>query len=227
MILHKTRRLLLLVATALVIGGCGNDKEAGAGIKGVAQLVKQAIAPRGQQAAQAPAITREALGAYKTPMIMAELPAIGLTTFLVPFGQNVDVQTWSTVDDKTISFRQGVMVATRGFGPDLMQAVVPSAAQLARGVGSHRRVHYYLDGADHIRQHDFDCTLSRSGAETVTVVGIEYATDHVTETCSRGGQDFANEYWFEKGGFLRKSKQMLVPEWGAIQFQRLIDDGGN
>lgn len=225
MILRKSHRHMLLLATALAVGGCGSDKEVSAGLKGVAGLVKQSIASRGQPTASAPVITREALAAYSTPMIMAELPAIGLTTFLVPFGQNADVETWSTVDDKTISFRQGVMVATRGFGPDLMQAVAPSVAQLANGEGSHHRVFYYLDGADQIRQRDFDCTLTRLGDEVVTVVGVQHSTNHVKETCVGKGHDFVNEYWFENDNFLRKSKQLLVPEWGAVHFQRLIDGG--
>ncbi|MDZ4093887.1 MAG: YjbF family lipoprotein, partial [Paracoccaceae bacterium] len=189
------KRSLCLILLTAVLGGCGNDKEATVGLGGIKKSLKDIATVRKQQATPAPAVTRAALSAFKTPMIMADVPAIGLTTFLVPVAQNGAVETWGTVDDKTISFRQGVMIATRGFGPDIMQATAPTAAQLAVGSGKYSRVYYYLDGADQTLRREYACSLASLGAETITVVDRQHLTRHVTETCTGNGGDFVNEYW--------------------------------
>lgn len=213
-----------LLAIAFGLGGCGSDHDATTGQRLIQSARTQIMKGRSKGTA-APAITRQALSAFTTPMIMAEIPTTGLTTFLVPYAQNGDVETWATADDKTISFRQGIMVATRGFGPDIMQAVAPTAKQLAAGAGSFERAYYYLDGADQTQRYTYQCTLSSAGPEQITVVDMQHSTRHVLESCAGEIGNFVNEYWFENGIFLRKSKQMLVQAWGAVIFQRVIDKG--
>lgn len=227
MIRAGMRPLAILLAGLVALGGCGNDPDANPGVKIVkglgttlAQRAKGGAAPAGGGA-----ITREQLAQFNTPMQMAIVPALGLTTYFVPFGQNGGVETWASTDNKTVSFRQGIMVASRGFGPDIMQAVAPSAGQIAAGAGSHQRIYEYLDGSDQILRREFVCTLSNHGSETITVVGRQHPTRHVSETCTANGTSFTNEYWFEGGNFLRKSKQLLVPEWGHVEFQRVVDKG--
>lgn len=217
-----------VLAGVTALAGCGSDKDATAGARliqtGIKSVVDARKAAKGQTAPVA-APTRADLAAFNQPIIQADLPATGLTTYFVPFGSNGGVETWSNADDQTVSFRQGVLTATRGFGPDIMQSVVPSAAQLASGSGSYGRVYYYLDGADQTQRFDFNCTLANSGSETITVVGQQHSTRHVTETCTGKQGDFVNEYWFENSNLIRKSKQLLVPAWGAFTFQRVIDKG--
>lgn len=219
----RLKRVTVL-AVVLCLAGCGSDKGNTTGLRVFQSAATQIMKGRAKGIA-APAITRQALSAFTTPMIMAEIPVTGLTTFLVPYGQNGDVETWATADDKTISFRQGIMVATRGFGPDIMQAIAPTAKQLAGGAGSFERAYYYLDGADQTQRFTYQCTLSSAGSEQITVVDTQHSTHHVRETCAGKMGNFVNEYWFENGSFLRKSKQMLVQAWGAIIFQRVIDKG--
>ena len=216
----KWRALVLLMV--LGIGGCGSDRDATAGARLLQTSMKGLFSGRAQPA---PAVTRAMLEAYSTPMIMAEIPALKLTTFLVPLAQNGDIETWSTADDKTISFRQGIMVATRGLGPDIMQAIAPTLAQLASGTGSHDRSYYYLDGADQTQRFDYHCTVAVAGTETITVVSEPHATRHVTESCAGKAGKFVNDYWFEGGVFLRQSKQLLVQPLGSVTFQRVIDNG--
>ncbi|MDP2739504.1 MAG: YjbF family lipoprotein [Pseudorhodobacter sp.] len=218
----RLKWLGLVLMAGIGLGGCGSDREALVGLQVATSAAKQAITQRGQPA---PAVTREMLNAYATPMIMAEIPALKITTFVVPFAQNGDVETWATVDDKTISFRQGIMVATRGFGADIMQATGPSAAQLASGSGSHDRAYYYLDGADQTQRFDYHCTVAVAGIETITVVSEQHQTHHIIENCAGKPGVFANEYWFEGGTFLRQSKQLLVQPLGSITFRRVIDKG--
>lgn len=213
----------LIAAAAL--SGCGSDKEPTLGGKLLGEAVKLASASRTAKAAPRSAITRAELAAYKTPMIMAEIPSIGFFTFVVPYGQNGDVETWASTDDKTIAFRQGVVVGTRGFGGDMMQAQAPTIGQIASGSGTHQRIYYFTDGADRTLRFEFACTLANRGATAITVVERQHTVRHVTESCTGKSADFVNEYWLESGNFLRKSNQLLNPQWGPLVLSRVVDKG--
>jgi hypothetical protein len=226
-VLEMTARqcLAAFLGFGLLLSGCGSDTDATAGARILKDVTAAAIQRRNAPATPPPPTTRARLAQYKTPMIMAEIPSLGLFTFVVPYGQNGDVETWASSDDKTISMRQGVMIATRGFGSDLMQAAVPSISQIASASGSYDRVYYYLDGADQTQRRDFRCSLSNLGTGTITVVERQHTVRHVAETCTGDSGEFTNEYWFENGTFLRKSNQLINLEWGPIVLSRVVDNG--
>lgn len=227
MIRHTKALAALCAGAVFALAGCGNDPEANAALR-FAKELGTTMANRvkgGEQAAGGAGITRAQLEQFNSPMIMVRVPAMDMTSFFVPYGQNGGVETWASPDNRTISFRQGVMVATRGFGPDIMQSAGPSAAQLAAGSGSHKRIYDYLDGADQNLRREFVCTVRNAGAETITVVDRQHTTRHVIEECAGNGVEFTNEYWFEGGSFIRKSKQLIVPEWGYFDIQRVVDKG--
>ncbi len=224
MIPQKT--VAVLIALMLGLSGCGTDTDATAGARLTGSILKGVVGQRAQKPVVAgPPTTQARLAQFKTPMIMAELPTQGTFTFVVPNGVNGDVETWASADDKTISFRQGIVVATRGYGPDLMQSTGPTIAQVSSGVGRFERVYYYLDGADQTQRRVFDCTLSNLGPDTITVVERQHTTRHIAETCTGDSGRFTNEYWFQNGTFLRKSNQLLNIEWGHFVLSRVIDNG--
>jgi hypothetical protein len=226
-VLEMISRMTLstFLAAGLLLTNCGSDKTPDPAFSLLGSVVKKVTTPKSKEAAPRPATTRASLAKFKTPMIMAEIPQKGFFTFVVPYGKNGDVDTWASVDDKTISFRQGMVVATRGFGPDIMQSSGPSILQIASGAGSYPRNYYYLDGADQTQQRKYTCTLSNLGTDTITVVERQHTTRHVIETCTGESGNFSNEYWFENGTFLRKSKQLLTLEWGDLVLSRVIDNG--
>lgn len=223
-----TRRIALAAGLALALAGCASDGTPSPALAvarlAQAEVLSRRAAPGGEAA---PAITRAQLAQYDTPMIMAEIPSAGLTAFVVPFARNGAVETWSTIDDRTIAFRGGIMVATRGFGPDILQSDAPEIARIASGTGTFRRSYYFTDGADQTRRFEYLCTLADRGMTTVTVVERQHTVRHVTESCSGNGVDFVNDYWFEGGGFLRKSRQLLTPEWGHVVLSRVVDNARN
>jgi hypothetical protein len=144
-------------------------------------------------------------------------------TLLAPFGGNNGVQTWSSTSYQTISLRDGVMVATRGFGPDLMSSVLPAISTIATGRGTTRHRYSYLDGADQPQSLDYICTLAAAGVESIDVMAKPFATRKVTESCSGPAGTFTNEYWFDHGSNLRQSKQFLAPGLDDMFLQRVID----
>jgi hypothetical protein len=216
---------LIAALSLLLLSSCGSDGQVDPAYTAVTTTVSGMISSTKKAPPPGPITTRASLDKFNTPMILAELPAKSFFTFVVPYARNQDVETWASTDDKTISFRQGVVVATRGFGPDIMQAATPNISQIAAASGTHDRSYYYVDGGDQTLRRDFRCTLSNLGSDTVTVVDRQHTTRHVTESCTGDSGSFTNEYWFENGTFLRKSKQLLIAEWGYLVLSRVIDNG--
>jgi hypothetical protein len=120
----------------------------------------------------------------------------------------------------TVSLRQGVLLATRGFGADLMAADVPGAATLAKGGSAYSRAHTLLDGTDQPIRTIYSCSVMSRQPQAIVVVEVSYQTTHVVESCSDGNSTFENEFWFEGAQKLRKSRQWVSPEVGYL----LIED---
>lgn len=218
---HPLRATAAILCAALALAGCSSEKDPASG----AQMVKNATGAifSGRQAGVAKPISRAELNAYKTPMIEIKVPRTGMTAYVVPISVANGVETWASASDQTVSFRDGIMVATRGFGPDLMRSEGPSLARIAQGSGSVTRRMVWLDGSDAVQQFDFTCELSVAGTENITVVDRQHSTRHVLEHCSGKQGEFTNEYWLEGGNFLRKSKQLLVVSWEPATLSRVID----
>jgi Group 4 capsule polysaccharide lipoprotein gfcB, YjbF len=138
-------------------------------------------------------------------------------------GQNGEVLTWGSDRKQTISLRQGILVATRGYGPDLMSAEVPGLAQIATGAGSTQRRHFYLDGADQRQVLEFSCTLSSPGSEEIEILGLALVARKVTESCAGPGGSFDNLYWFDAGQHLVQSSQLMIPGLKNLLVQQVTD----
>jgi hypothetical protein len=134
-----------------------------------------------------------------------------------------DTVTWQTTGRDGVVLRRGVVLQSRGLGDDLMSARVPSAAQISQGSGTFARQYFYLDGADQEIRWDYACTFAASGAETIEIVGLAYATRLVTETCQGAQGVITNQYWFESGGNLRQSVQWISKGVGYMKLGSLIE----
>lgn len=219
-------RSSLLIAALLcgAVAGCGNQTEISPVLGAIASTAKGLRQGKGVAAPPAE-VTRADLAKLNVPVIKGELKSGNATFYLVPIAVKGDIQTWSTSDKLTVTFRNGVMAETRGFGPDIMQSTGPTLAQLRSGNSTHRRSYVYLDGGDQLIRVSYDCTARSAGPATVTVVAQQHSTTHVVENCTSKGVNFTNDYWFETSGKLRKSKELLVPEWGHLELARVIDGG--
>ncbi len=220
-------------ALMLLLASCGSDKSAPAlPIKAIfqAQLdkLKGAGAPPVAGAAIEPdaatlAEGRRVLQEGGQPVMAVTDRSLGLATFMVPLGQNAGVVTWANPEYQTLALRDGVILATRGFGNDLMSAEAPTAQQLRQGSGSTRRVHYVLDGADQTQTQIYTCQLSVSNNETIAVLGLTYISEKVLEVCEGAAGGFTNLYWFDKSGIIRQSQQVREPGVEKMQLQMIID----
>jgi hypothetical protein len=227
-VLEVTRSPLPSLALMLVLAACGSDRPEGGLTPGavLGQVAPRAPAPAAAPAKVDPALVaegRKLLEAGGKPILSVADPSIGFASLMTPIGENGTVTTWANPEYQTLGLRDGVLLATRGLPDDLMSAKAPTAAELARGMGRHQRVHYVLDGADQSRALTFDCTLAVSEPETIEILGRPYATRVVEETCEGPAGRIENRYWLDASGVIRQSHQMRAPGRKALVLQAVVD----
>ena len=167
------------------------------------------------------AASRSKIEALNIPILRATVPARGIDVLLSIREQKGNVVTWEAAGGYTFTFRDDVLIETRGLGPDLMSASAPSSAGIAAGSVA-ARSYFFLGDDDVTQRRDYRCTPQTVGAEAVTIYGRTHQTQHVTELCLRSQGKVTNQFWFERGK-LRQSRQFVSPSAGYALFARVTD----
>ncbi|MEJ8562005.1 YjbF family lipoprotein [Yoonia sp. GPGPB17] len=155
-------------------------------------------------------LTPDVVSQLNTRLILIEIPARQAVAILSLVNTNQGVETYLTADGVSISLQDGLVVATRGFGFDLMTADVSEvAARLRHDMGNAVRIHRYLDGENQIIAQSFRCDLQFHDALSAT------------ETCKSSKVSFTNSYTFNESGRITESKQWVSPEIGLLEVQEL------
>ena len=217
------------IALALV-AGCGNDRTEPSPVAATMGAVAKATlarVPGRKAAAAAPAkapakVTRADLEKFGVPILRTIIPVRGADALLTPVDAKGGVVTWSTTDGTTFTLRDGVLIQTRGLGPDLMSAQAPSVAELLTPGGTHPRQYFFLGADDQSTRRSYDCTVAIAGQETIEILDRSHSVTKVTEECARPQGKITNEFWIE-GQTVRKSRQLISGAAGFGTFELVID----
>ena len=166
---------------------------------------------------------RAALEADRQPIYRVSIANRSYASLMAPYGQNQNVTTWASTAYETVSLNNGILLATRGFGSDLMSAIAPTLAQVSKPGAQFQRVYYYLDGADQSQHLSYNCTTATGPTETVTILAKTYPARQIIETCVGPAEEIINRYWFENSGKLRQSDQFWAPGASVMHLQHVID----
>ncbi len=219
-------RAAVAVCLLAALAACGSSKpEASPLVMAVSSVAKATVG--GAKARRAPAkaaapVKRADIEKFGIPILRAVIPvrsADALLTITDAKGSNV---TWATTDGTTFTLRDGVLIQTRGLGPDLMSAQAPSAADLRTAGGTHKRVYYFLGEDDRTTRRSYDCTVAALGREDIKIFKRTHSVEKFTEICARPQGAITNTFWFE-GPVIRKSQQLGSGGLGFIDFERVVD----
>ena len=222
-------RLTAALAVLALMAACGSEKSEpspmGAAVGTLAKATISRVTARradGGEAKPPAAPGRAEIEKYGMPILRTMIPSREADAMLTISDQKGPVVTWTTSDGTTFSLRDGVLIQTRGLGPDLMSARAPSLGQLRQNGGTHQRVYYFLGADDRTTTRTYDCTVQVRGGESVTIFGRAHATTRVTEECTRPQGKITNEFWLE-GATVRKSRQWVSGLTGSIDLERVVD----
>lgn len=167
-------------------------------------------------------IARSQIDAAGQSMLLSEVDTFGGGTMIVS-GQGGGVVTWRTADFVTLSYRDGLLVATRGLSHDLMSADV-SGTQAALAGGSQQdypRFASYLGSNDETVFRAFRCTLRNAGPDPVRSFDILFPATLFEETCYSTDLKVENRYWLAPGGGVRRSIQWIGPQLGYLMSEQI------
>ncbi len=164
------------------------------------------------------ALTPARIAAIDVPMVLVEAPDIGVAATLLQVGRNGDVITWQTRDGVQLSVRAGVIVATRGFGHDVMSSDTSGVQRaLASRAGTHRRVWSEPDGDFGLVFRYVDCVMGIVGRHRNDGLAGPPMVTRLREVCD--GPDGTIRNWYDVGpdGFIWASSQWVTPQIGSLQ----------
>ena len=166
--------------------------------------------------------TPDAVAAQPGAFRLMQVNALGLVEPGRLIQANGSEETYRLRSGPTAAFDEGILVATRGFGDDLMtmdsRGVLPA---LRAGGGEIERAMETLDAQDQVQTQRFACTIAAAGSEEVDL-GLRRATlQRLDETCRSPALVFQNIYWLDAGGTLTASRQYVSPSVAYLRANRL------
>jgi hypothetical protein len=219
--------ITLTLLVALVLGACSQGNQITPLHQQVLQAGQQIIASKRNPQGERPPLTRAVLDAVEGSYIEAVVERRDALAYLhvdtiLQDQQPGQITVWRTDDNVALIMRNGVLIATRGLGGDLLSAEVPVASNQSGPAHSGAHVMHLRTGANHQRSLSLACDLSNLGAEMVVIVEQSYNTRHLQQRCSGGGGEVVNDYWVDsRAGLVWKSRQWAGPQIGYIRFRRL------
>lgn len=145
----------------------------------------------------------------------------GAGAVLVPVSNNGPRTTWVSAEGASVTIEQGVILATRGFGADLMGLQTPTTGDAFRNPSNYTRTHDLLNGLGQIERFDYQCVSSFLKEETLVISDKSHETTAYQEVCEGEQYIFTNVYWLTSDDTFVQSVQWVSPELGQIGYQRL------
>ena len=157
------------------------------------------------------------------PLILAELPSQNVVATLIPRDTLDGVATWRTGRGQTLSFRDGVLVATRSLGNDLMSADVAGTQAALRGgpQKGYSRLMTYLDGQGQTLFRAMLCSMDIGQPATVNSFDVAFSTTLKVERCYTTSNSVENRYWLNANGTMRRAEQWVGPSTGPLTIEWL------
>lgn len=216
----------LICIAALGLSACGSDPEAQQGIA-KAKAIAKTIMTRGTGTSEPAPTPEEALiatlQASSVPVAAIAIEAQAVALPFVETARNGRVRTWTNGAKQTISTNGGLIVATRGYGDDLMASDSPEIISLIANKrnGSENREMYFNDGSDTNIRFVVPCSITRGGTENIQTLSGLVSTTKMVESCATGAFEVQNTYWVNGGGTTLQSRQWLSSGIGYVVFSQV------
>ncbi len=224
--IHKAGLWLALLGAA-GLAGCGENT--GEKVLGAVGYASDLLSGDGIDAVEAGATTAaagftpEAVAANPLDYQLFTINALGITELARKTAQNGADTTWISQSGFSVSFKDGVVVATRGLvGEDIMAANAPGLRDALRaGGGTVNRAMETLDSLNQIQTTTFTCTVAAVGTETINLGIREQQANRFDENCRGSAVIFDNIYWLDDQGEIVASRQYVSPTVAYLRSNRL------
>ena len=157
--------------------------------------------------------TKKWLKKFNQPIILTSSVDKKNQATLVSLGNNEERLTWVSSDGISLSYDNGVLIATRGYSQDLLalKYAKPKKLFLSNNV-QYNKIHRYLNGENKYKELQFTCTGEKLEPQSIEIVEYTLLVDRYLETCVNKYHSYKNEYDLLSGTtVVVKSKQWISP----------------
>jgi group 4 capsule polysaccharide lipoprotein GfcB/YjbF len=166
--------------------------------------------------------TPEAIAAEPGAYRLVQINALGLQEPARVIQENGPEITLAFQSGPTAAYDGGILVATRGFGDDLITMESAGVLQALRsGGGTVTRRMETLDPQDQVLTDSFACTIAPAGTEAVNLGVREATLSRFNENCRSATLVFDNIYWLDGSGDIVASRQYVSPTVAYLRSNRL------
>lgn len=129
--------------------------------------------------------------------------------------RNGEAETYIAADSISVSYQQGVLIATRGLGADLMagDASTTLTALQMPGSGTYSRQMRYLTSTHQSTWIQAGCDMKAAGAD----IRGGRTLSRYEEKCVARSARFTNIYWLDSSAAILSSKQWVSATVGYLE----------
>ncbi len=157
--------------------------------------------------------TKKWLQKFNQPIILTSSVDEKNQATLVSLGNNEERLTWVSSDGISLSYDNGVLIATRGYAQDLLSLKYEKPDKMFKSnYLSYNKTHRYLNGENRYNDIRFKCTGKKMAPQSIEIVEYALLVDRYVETCVNLQHRYENEYHLLSGTtVVVKSKQWVSP----------------
>ena len=157
--------------------------------------------------------TKKWLKKFNQPIILTSSVDKKNQSTLVSLGNNQERLTWVSADGISLTYDNGVLIATRGFAQDLLSLKYEKPNKLFTSrYRKYNKTHRYLNGENRYDDVKFKCTGKKMAPQSIEIVEYTLLVDRYIETCVNKHHKYKNEYDLLSGSsVVVKSKQWISP----------------
>lgn len=174
-------------------------------------VVKKSTPSQAKQIKREKVYDKAWLSKFNQPIILLSSLDGKNTATLVALGNYKNKLTWVSADGISVSFLNGILVATRGYSQDLMESKNNGLDTLfSRKTKKHRKEYRYLNGENQYTELIFTCSVVAKKNTPSYFLEMKLETTKFTENCKAGTTSHDNEYYvLPNTSIVLKSKQWI------------------
>ena len=209
-----------------ILASCTNDPELETGEIETLKLLKNAFKEIGKPKGFVDAknlLSREKIDEFAIPILFVELETGQNGTLTLYPGEGIG-QTWLGSDGATITLDQGVLLASRGMGNDLMgvSSSMPTWKNIKSNATTYTRKMSYLTGNNKIIMKQFICSIDNiSGQENLKIWNVAFKVKKYEEICTQNDFTIKNIFYLDDRQIVRSSYQYHSETIGFLKIERL------
>ena len=157
--------------------------------------------------------TKKWLEKFNQPIILTSSTDKKNQATLVALGNNAERLTWVSSDGISLSYDNGVLIATRGYSQDLLSLRYEKPSKMfSSNYLQYKKTHRYINGENRYNDIQFKCTGRKKAQKSIKIVEYTLLVDRYVETCIHAEHRYTNEYDLLSGTtVVVSSKQWISP----------------